>query len=255
MASSDTAKQDPPTPLETPLDEADIADYLRRQPDYLLRHPELLDELQLVAPTPEDDNAGQVVQLADHRIHALQQNNTELRRRLGELLATAKANEQLFQSVRRIALSLIEAGDLEDFNTRMHERCREDLQVDTCSLLVFDAPEAQETPLRGAPEAQARAALPQLFEEQHALCGALSEAALEFLFPANREIGSAAIAPLCGRGGKILGVLALGSKDPEHFQTNMDTLFLSYLGEVAGRLLPPAMPDPQSRDATLPPSS
>ena len=233
MANADTVPQG----TATPVDEADIADYLRNQPDFLLRHRELLDKLQLVAPAPDDSDSGQVVQLADRRVSALQQNNAELRRRLDELLATAQANEQLFQSVRRIALNLLEASDLEGFNASMHSSCREELQVDTCSLLLFGTTEDQESLLRGAPEAQARSALPQLFEDRCALCGTLSEAALDFLFPANREIGSAAISPLHGGDNTMLGVLALGSKDPEHFQSSMDTLFLTYLGEVAGRLL------------------
>ncbi len=234
MSSADTATQGSPPPL----DAAQVAGYLRRQPDFLLRHPELLDELQLVEPKAKGSDSGQVVQLADRRIEAMQQGNATLRRRLEELTANAEANEALFQSVRHIALALIEATDLDEFNRQMHDRCREELRVDTCSLLLFEASEGEETVLRVAPEQQARATLPQLFEEQRALCGNLSEPALEFLFPANRQISSVAISPLRGNDDKLLGVLALGSEDPERFQSSMDTLFLSYLGEIIGRLLP-----------------
>ena len=37
---------------------------------------------------------------------------------------------------------------------------------------------------------------------------------------------------------ELLGVLAVGHEDPEHYQAGMGTLFLTHIGEVLNRLIP-----------------
>ncbi|MNN47051.1 hypothetical protein D3C81_1614550 [compost metagenome] len=34
------------------------------------------------------------------------------------------------------------------------------------------------------------------------------------------------------------GVLAIGSRDPQHYKSSVGTLFLSYIADVLGRIVP-----------------
>ena len=49
-------------------------------------------------------------------------------------------------------------------------------------------------------------------------------------------MGSSAVATLEHQG--LHGVLAIGSRDPQHYKSSVGTLFLSYIAEVLGRVVP-----------------
>ena len=61
---------------------------------------------------------------------------------------------------------------------------------------------------------------------------------LVFLFGQEQaeHIQSAAVVTLEHNG--IQGVLAVGSDDQQHYNSSMDTLFLTYLADVLARVLP-----------------
>ena len=69
-----------------------------------------------------------------------------------------------------------------------------------------------------------------------AVCGTLRPEELRYLFPTAGNVGSAAVVPLV-KGGD-LGLIAVGSDDPNHYSATMGTLFLNHLGEVLVRLVP-----------------
>ena len=75
-----------------------------------------------------------------------------------------------------------------------------------------------------------------LLRGRKAVSGTLRPEELRYLFPSAGNVGSAAVVPLV-RGGD-LGVIAVGSEDPHHYNADIGTLFLGHLGEVLARLLP-----------------
>ncbi|MNP04977.1 hypothetical protein D3C76_969160 [compost metagenome] len=68
--------------------------------------------------------------------------------------------------------------------------------------------------------------------------GNLREHELDFLFgeAQRKEVGSTAVATLNHQG--LHGVLAIASRDPQHYKSTVGTLFLSYIAEVLGRVVP-----------------
>jgi hypothetical protein len=75
-----------------------------------------------------------------------------------------------------------------------------------------------------------------LIETNLPSCGQLSEAMNRFLFQDRAvKVQSAAVVPLVK--GDTLGLLAIGSYDPNYFQSSQGTLFLSYVGEVLSRII------------------
>ena len=64
----------------------------------------------------------------------------------------------------------------------------------------------------------------------------------DFLFQAQSEkVKSAAVLPIRDKN-KSLGMLAIGSSDSEYFTPDMDVLFISFIAETLGKLLPQHLP-------------
>ena len=67
-------------------------------------------------------------------------------------------------------------------------------------------------------------------------CGLLRGDEFQKLFGEAASIdGSAALIQL--RHGDLVGVLAIGSRDPMRFSPEMGTLFIRYIGDVLSRVL------------------
>jgi len=203
----------------------DVAGYLRQHPRFLSQFPDL--SLSLVVP--RDD--GQATSLASYQLDVLRDKNRELNRRLHELCATAEENERLTIRTHQLSLALMRADGaaatlqamvatlLEDFRG---ERVRLVLHrpVDGLPavdwLQVIDAEDAALLPFRG------------FIAKGDPLCGRLQTEKLALLFGAEAEqVQSAALIALPG-----LGLLAIGSSDPQRFFPGMGTLFLRLMGEA-----------------------
>lgn len=221
--------------LRNEITAGQVADYLRRHPDFLTQHPDLV----AAARFPKRGD-GKVVSLAEKQAEVLRERNLAIRQRMGETLEAARRNELLFEHTRRLSLDLVEAESMDDIVAILHNSLRHDFGSDTSSLILFGDP-AEESSARVAELEQARKAIPGILKAPQPVCGLLREEELEFLFPANREVGSATAAVLL-QGNRLLGVLAIGSYDAEHFRSEMGTIFLSYIRDVLCRVLPRFFP-------------
>jgi len=66
-------------------------------------------------------------------------------------------------------------------------------------------------------------------------CGQLTQSENEFVFKQDAvKVQSCAVVPLVQ--GETLGLLAIGSFDPNYFSSSQGTVLLSYVGEVLSRV-------------------
>ncbi|MNM60103.1 hypothetical protein D3C81_713740 [compost metagenome] len=91
---------------------------------------------------------------------------------------------------------------------------------------------------RWVTHAEAQVAIGGLLSEDKSVSGSLREHELDFLFgeEQRKQIGSTAVVAISHQG--IHGILAIASRDPQHYKSSVGTLFLSYIAEVMGRVLP-----------------
>ena len=91
---------------------------------------------------------------------------------------------------------------------------------------------------RWVTHADAQTAIGGLLTEGKSVSGSLREHELDFLFgeEQRQQIGSTAVVAVSHQG--IHGILAIASRDPQHYKSSVGTLFLSYIAEVMGRVLP-----------------
>lgn len=211
------------------LDDALVADYLRRHPNFFLAQDDLLADLKI------PHARGTSVSLVERQMAVLRQRGLDMRSRLTQLLEVARDNDRLFQLTRDLTLQLLEADSLEALVAALEDSLKQKFKVEFVGLVFF----AQEPLAVGRTEnlADAQKKISGLLVGIP-VCGALRESELQFLFGEQQaqSIQSAAVISIAHK--EKLGVLALGSENPQQYSNAVDTLFLDYIAQVVARLLP-----------------
>ena len=216
-----------PSP-EIPLDEAQVMAFLRADPQWLTRHPVLLESLELAHA------AGSAVSLIERQVELLRGKNARLESRLERLVETARENEVRAEKVLRLAHTLIRSPSLAAIAAGLKASMREDFDVDEVFVGVNGAMFKRHDidgviPIDlGAPIARA---FDNFIRTRLIECGPITPERAALLFPkAEQPIASAAVVPL--EKEKNLGMIALGSRDPERFQPRQGKLFLEMTAEL-----------------------
>ena len=203
----------------------EVAAWLRRHPTFLKQFPDLA--LSLVVPRDE----GPASSLASYQLEVLRDKNRELSRRLQELFGNAQDNERLAVRTHQLALALMRQDDAAGTLRAMAASLAEDFNGDLVRIVLFDAAsglddvdwlqviagdDARLAPFRDA-LMDGEPISGRLHPDKHALLyGARAD-----------EVQSSALLPLPG-----LGLVAVGSRDPNRFYPGMGTLFLRMMGEA-----------------------
>ncbi|SDI05306.1 DUF484 family protein [Pseudomonas abietaniphila] len=230
QTSTDTPSESPADNAVPALEAEAVAAWLQQHPDFFAEHDDLLTAMRI------PHQRGDTVSLVERQLKLLRERNIEMRHRLSQLMDVARDNDRLFEKTRRLILALMDANSLEDIVIAVEDSLRQEFQVPFVSLILFS--DNPMTVGRWVTSAEAQKALGGLISGGKTVCGALREHELEFLFGADqsKEVGSTAIVALNHQG--LHGVLAIGSRDPQHYKSSVGTLFLTYIADVLSRLLP-----------------
>lgn len=207
------------------LDAMEVASYLRRHPNFLKEFPELA--LTLLLPREQ----GPAASLASYQLEVLRDKNTEFTRRLRELIEIAHENETLMVRVHTLTLALMRANSLADTVTRVVASLTEDFHTDLVRIVLFrtdpDLPVADWL-LVEADGAAAMPAFAEFVSRGEPLCGRLQQDKLDALFGDRAgEVRSSVLLAI----GEV-GMLAIGSLDPNRFHPGMGTVFLRLIAEA-----------------------
>jgi hypothetical protein len=217
------------------ITEDQVALYLRNNPGFFLKRNDLLCELELAHPS------GGAVSLLERQVSLLRERNMDMRSRLSSLLDNARDNDRLFEKTKKLVLSMLEAKSLDTLSSAFTRSLTQDFGLPFATVIVFGDPMAyrsRATRVVSIDEASSR--IPGLIKSNNATCGVLRPEEFSFVFGKQADqVGSAAVVPLTN--GHRMGLIAIGSDDPQYFRSSMGTLFLGYLGEVMIRLLPSFM--------------
>jgi uncharacterized protein YigA (DUF484 family) len=208
----------------------EVAAWLRRHPAFLQQFPDLA--ISMVVPREQ----GPAASLASYQLDVLRDKNRELSRRLHELFATAQDNERLAVRTHQLTLALLRQHDAADTLRAMAAALAEDFQGDLVRFVLFE-------PVAGLPDlgieapdwlqviAAADARLVPFRDalaSDEPICGRLHPDKHALLYGVRAgEVQSSALLPLPG-----LGLIAVGSHDPNRFFPGMGTLFLRMMGEA-----------------------
>lgn len=202
----------------------EVAAWLRRHPTFLKQFP----DLALTMVVPRDD--GPTASLASYQLEVLRDKNRELSRRLADLGANAQINERLAVRTHQLTLALMRQTSAADTLRAMAASLEEDFAGDLVRIVSFDdVPELAEAPwLQVIAKDDARLApFHDCLQDGEPICGRLQQEKNDVLYGERvNEVSSTALLPLPG-----VGLIAVGSYDPNRFYPGMGTLFLRMMGE------------------------
>ena len=203
----------------------EVATWLRRHPGFLKQFP----DLALTLVVPRDD--GPTASLASYQLEVLRDKNRELSRRLAELSANALENERLAVRTHQLTLSLMRQADYADTLRAMAASLAEDFNGDLVRIVSFrpvvGMEDAEWLQVRGEGEPDL-VPFRDALRDGEPLCGRLQAEKNAVLYgPRQEEVQSSALLALSG-----VGLVAVGSHDPNRFYPGMGTLFLRMMGEA-----------------------
>ncbi len=163
----------PPGPTVT-LEAEQVADYLRRHPEFFVDHDELIPEMRI------PHQPGDAVSLVERQVRLLRERNIEMRHRLSQLMDVARDNDRLFDKTRRLVLDLLDATSLEEIVSTVEDSLRHEFLVPYVSLILFSD---NNLPVgRSVSSAEAHQAIGGLLSGGKTVCGVLRPHELAFLF-------------------------------------------------------------------------
>ncbi|MCK9383088.1 MAG: DUF484 family protein [Nevskia sp.] len=209
-------------------DEAQVVAFLKADPLLLARHPQLLESLELAHA------AGSAVSLIERQVEVLRGKNARLESRLDRLIETARENETRAEKMMRLAHALIRSPSLAAIASGVKASMREDFEIDEV-FIGLNAAVYKRHDIDGITPVEAGGAIARAYDNfirtRLIECGPIAAERTALLFPkAEKPVLTAAIVPL--EKEKYLGLIALGSRDPERFQPRQGKLFLEMTAEL-----------------------
>jgi len=226
LRSSDTTTELP--------SEAEVKRYLALHPDFFARNGAVLESLQL------QHDCAPAASLIERQVQQLRGRSQKLELKLQELLQAAANNDRLAEALQEFALGLFKTKNaLEAFSLTemlLKERFLADevfirLQVELPKRL------AKRNRHYFVENLSQQPAFAEFLGSGKVVCGHLPADQFDFFAPqiVGHEASYALMPLLCEQ--RLLGVMMIGSRDPERFQPSMGVDFLSHLSQLlAGRL-------------------
>jgi uncharacterized protein len=212
----------------TGVSEEQVRAYLAGHPDFFAAHEELLEILSVPHPS------GSAVSLIEKQLAIFRKNNKKLQQQLDNLVQIARENEQLFQKMHNLTLTLMDAGDLEGAIAGLQSVLHDQFKADFVSIRIVQDHSISALAGLFVPAGDTRLeSFRKIIDSGRPKCGRPNPDHAAFLFGDNADrVRSCAIIPFSA--GEVIGLLGIGSDDGERFLPSMGHIFLIRIGEIIG---------------------
>lgn len=202
----------------------DVARYLQNNPKFFEDYADLLAHLYIPHP-----HGGRTISITERQILTLRDKGKALEGKLAELIRFGEDNDSISARVHRLSVALIGARDFDQTAAALDFHLREDFTVPHVGLRLWGLP-ALERPEFGEVSEPTRISASGL---AYPFCGpAGTQEVMQWFGEDATHVRSLAIVALRHEADTI-GMLALGSEDPERFYPDMGTIYLVRIGELA----------------------
>jgi len=214
------------------LTDAMVADYLRRHPDFLARHSDLLDVLE----APARDHGEGVVDLQQFMMDRLRGEITRLRESRDDLVHTSRINMNAQARVHQAALTLLSARSFEHLIETVATDLLVILDLDAITICV-EQPHDGGVPSRLRGVHQLQPGTVEAFLGGQRQCVFLADVIgePELFGEAAGLVRSAALLRLRISDATPPALLALGSRAPDQFEPGQGGDLLSFLARTLER--------------------
>lgn len=206
------------------LNEADLAAFLKDNPDIFVKRPELLELITL-------SDGRSASSLLERQIEVLRTRLSQQKSSHSQLFEVARENEQISDNFSAIVYQMIGFTSLTEFATEFPNALRDIFSIDSVSFKTQQSVERNDDAKQVYQDALRR------LVNQRAMCDNRWPSKIMAMFFGD-EIKSAALIPMRTQNSdEPLGILALGSKDAERYTHELGTVHLDKLGLMSGTCL------------------
>ena len=203
---------------------ADLVRFLEKNPNIFQQYPELLELISL------SDSRG-TASLLERQVAMMKERLSEHKNQQSQFIQVARENEQISDSFTHVICQMIGFTNLSQFATEFPTELRKTFKIDEVSFKTAQAASRRQ----GDSEAYEDAIRRML--NNRAVCDNRWPSNIMNLFFSS-NVNSAALIPMRSlKSEEPLGVLALGSQDPERYTNDLGTAHLDRLGLMSGLCL------------------
>ncbi|GBG13796.1 uncharacterized protein NMK_1347 [Novimethylophilus kurashikiensis] len=208
------------------LNDQDIVQFLRADPQFFSRNGFLLSEIVLPS-----QHGGVAVSLVERQQVALRDKIRVLESKLHELIQFGEENDAIGERVHRLSLGLLSARNFEALASMVTHNLSEDFKVPHVAMRLWAAPQDQ----TDADNAEFNDVSAEIRDWANTLstpyCGHRPGLDISNWFDeVNAPLKSFAMVAL--RGESAFGLLVMASEDEHRFYPEMGTLYLKRIGEL-----------------------
>ena len=212
------------------LSEDLVLDYLESNPDFFNRNEEALSRVVL------QHNSGDAASIIERQIKTLRNRNQKIDTQVSEMISLAKLNEEIFSKIRALCTSMIDIETWQQLNESLATHFLTNFKADyilcnieeSSSTLSLDHIKFEEIRIGESFKTGTEPLCLQLREEEmHDLFGSIHKK--------GQRTESVLIIPFGSRDRK--GFLSVGSKDPLRFNSNMETMFATFISSLLSRVV------------------
>ena len=218
------------------LNDREVAAYLLANPGFFIDRERLLLQIQV----PHKSKG--TISLVEKQLDVIRDRQKKTKKQLREFVDNAERNKEIFDKSRKLILSMMAAKRSSDFFSALEKGLKRDFRSKANSLVVFGKTKQINHFTSQIPAESAKKYLGTLMQNKTPSLGTLRPREQDFLFrDQSNKVKSAAVLSIRDKN-KYIGMLAIGSSDPEYFTPDMDGIFISFIAEALGKLLPQHLP-------------
>lgn len=214
------------TNTQNNVDVADLTEFLRDNPNIFQQHPHLLELVTLI------DSRG-TASLLERQVSMLKERLRQFQSQQSELVAVARENEQISNSFTEVICQLVGYTSLSEFAADFPKVLRTTFNIDQVTFKTAKGVKRSETDTQAYDDTLRR------LTNDRAVCdNRWPNNIIQLFF--DTSINSAALIPMrtpsttSSSPSQVLGVLALGSENPERYTNDLGTAHLDRLGLMSG---------------------
>ena len=214
-----------------------IADFLKANPDFLIKNPGILAFVKLPEQT-----SGNVTSLQDRQLQTMRDKVKALEHKIVEMTRAAVENQSIIENLQIIQRHLLSAKNPADLPDLIIQLIRKHFNVPCVALQMWSL--ATDAVPSGVNHLASKTDQEKIAQMAAVYCGFAENAPVLSIFSSEEiQPRSMVLIPLrVGISPDVFGCLGLGSPDKDRFTPNLEVDFLNTLSETAcaalSRLLP-----------------
>lgn len=203
-----------------------IATYLDANPEFFNRQPHLLTTLRI------SDNQRGTVSLVERQQQQLRQKIVGLEEEITQLMSVANHNEQLFGLYSDIYIELLDCQSADELLDCLFQATTELLSLSDLKLWLAQPSDFTH---KSVVNNDCGGVMQNRLSKDDYYFGRLQQSEQALVF--SQTTGGSVVLIKLVHKAQVIGFLAIGSNDAEHFDPRMDTLLLSQFRKLVAKLL------------------